>query len=432
MTLSWRKIPACVSWMATSGRNTPAGDVMLKAFFSSRLSARRPAPGWVVRLGGRSAAGLAVVVTLAAAAPSPAHPVSRASTASSPSAAFSGGAFKGVSSASAADAWAVGEISGTNRTILTLVARWDGSGWTQVPSPSPGGANAGSFLTGVSAVSASDAWAVGYYGTFGLSTLVLRWDGSGWTQVPSPNPGYPASSSTLYGVSAVSASDAWAVGTYGNVEQTLVLAWNGTSWTQVPAPSPGGAQGSQLLGVTSTSKSDAWAVGCYGSNQPNIGQQTLALHWNGASWTQAPTPSPGASGCLTAVTAVSPSSAWAVGWTAASLTGSHQTLVLHWNGARWTQMASPAPLMASSELNGVSAISATDAWAVGDVVRNLAATTLVLHWNGARWVTTPSPSQGSSVLSGVSDVSARDALAVGSGSSGTLALRWNGSRWVAS
>lgn len=417
---------------------------MPSAFFSSRQNAQlpgagaqsaRPASGRVVRLGFRTAAGLAVVVTLAAAASSaPAHAVSRTTGASLASAAFSGGAFKGVSSVSAADAWAVGDISagGTSRTTLTLAAHWNGSTWTQVPSPSPGGANAGSFLTGVSPVSASDVWAVGYYGSFGLSTMALRWNGTSWNQVPTPNPGYPASSSTLYGVSAVSASDAWAVGTYGNVEQTLVLGWNGTNWTQVPSPNPGGTQGSQLLAVTSTSKSNAWAVGCYGSSQSGIGQQTLALHWNGASWTQAPTPGPGASGCLTAVTTISPSSAWAVGWSAQSLTGPHQTLVLHWNGARWTQVASPSPAMASSELNGVSAISGADAWAVGDVVRNQAATTLVVHWNGARWVTTPSPSQGSSVLSGVSDVSVRDALAVGYGGSGTLALHWNGSRWVIS
>jgi hypothetical protein len=162
-------------------------------------------------------------------------------------------------------------------------------------------------------------------------------------------------------------------------------------------------------------------------------QRTLALRWNGTRWAHAPTPSPGASGCLTAVTAVSPSNAWAVGWTAVNhLSGPRRTLVLHWNGTRWARVASPAPPKASSELNGVSAISARNAWAVGDVVRNQASRTLVLHWNGARWLTAASPSQGFSVLSGVSDVSVRHALAVGAGGSGALALRWNGARWVTS
>jgi hypothetical protein len=47
----------------------------------------------------------------------------------------------------------------------------------------------------------------------------------------------------LYGVSAVSASDAWAVGYYvdngTNTDHTLILHWNGTAWSRVKAPQPG-------------------------------------------------------------------------------------------------------------------------------------------------------------------------------------------------
>ena len=44
----------------------------------------------------------------------------------------------------------------------TLILHWNGSAWSQVASPSPSsfGYN---FLYGVSAVSGGDAWAVGYY-----------------------------------------------------------------------------------------------------------------------------------------------------------------------------------------------------------------------------------------------------------------------------
>ncbi|HEV2450537.1 MAG TPA: hypothetical protein VGS62_01250, partial [Streptosporangiaceae bacterium] len=69
-------------------------------------------------------------------------------------------------------------------------------------------------LTSVSAVSASDAWAAGYYvNTSGtgtdFTTLTLHWNGTAWSQVASPNPGFD---NLLEGVSVVSASDAWAVG----------------------------------------------------------------------------------------------------------------------------------------------------------------------------------------------------------------------------
>jgi hypothetical protein len=39
-------------------------------------------------------------------------------------------------------------------------------------------------LSAVDATSATNAWAVGTYGTF--KTLILHWDGTAWTQVPSP------------------------------------------------------------------------------------------------------------------------------------------------------------------------------------------------------------------------------------------------------
>jgi hypothetical protein len=132
------------------------------------------------------------------------------------------------------------------------------------------------------------------------------------------------------------------------------------------------------------------------------------------------------------VTAVSPSDAWAVGTAAGSVNGPGQTLVLHWDGTRWTQVASPSPRLSSSELNAVSASSATGAWAVGDVVSNRVSRTLILRWDGARWRTVASPSQGPSFLNGISAVCGRDALAVGSGGTASLALRWTGSRWVIS
>jgi hypothetical protein len=81
-------------------------------------------------------------------------------------------------------------------------------------------------------------------------------------------------------VSALSASDAWAVG--GSGTRTLTLHRNGTSWTKVASPSPG-IFGS-LAAVAAVSGSDAWAVGSY--EIASGGNKTLILHWNGSSWTQ--------------------------------------------------------------------------------------------------------------------------------------------------
>ena len=111
-------------------------------------------------------------------------------------------------------------------------------------------------LYGVAAVSASDAWAVGR--THAFRTLIMHWNGTTWTRVPSPS---PSSDDNLTAVTAVTARSAWAVGytDVGAYYQTLILRWNGTAWQRVPSPASAG--GSQLDGVSAVSVGDAWAVG---------------------------------------------------------------------------------------------------------------------------------------------------------------------------
>jgi hypothetical protein len=77
----------------------------------------------------------------------------------------------------------------------------------------------------MAATAATDAWAVGFTG----ATLTVHWDGTAWTQVPSPN---PTGKSLLNGVATTAAANAWAVGFTGDISKptTLILHWNGTAW----------------------------------------------------------------------------------------------------------------------------------------------------------------------------------------------------------
>jgi hypothetical protein len=86
-----------------------------------------------------------------------------------------------------------------------------------------------------------------------------------------------------------------------------------------------------------------------------------------------PNPSP-TSNLLKGVSAVSGSNAWAVGSYNDTTTGASKTLVLHWNGTAWSKVKSPSPSSLFSELDGVSAVSGSDAWAVGR------------YWNGTAGV----------------------------------------------
>jgi hypothetical protein len=63
--------------------------------------------------------------------------------------------------------------------------------------------------------------------------------------------------------------------------------------------------------------------------------------------------------------------------------GEYLALAEHWNGHKWTIVASPDPAGATEcELVGMTSISPTDAWAVGYWDSTNA---VVEHWNGHKW-----------------------------------------------
>jgi alpha-tubulin suppressor-like RCC1 family protein len=288
------------------------------------------------------------------------------------------------------------------------------------------------LLYGVARASSRSAWAVGQAPS--TKTLILHWNGTKWKRVPSPA---PAGGGAFYAVAATSARNAWAVGGGDNRPYATEIArWNGTTWKRVPSPAL--AAGGVLYAVTATSARNAWAVGCSGDCYSNSARiKTLILHWNGTAWKRVPSPSPGPASALDGITATSARNAWAVGCTSHCLTSSTspQTLILHWNGTAWKRVASPVKAR-SGALTGVAATSARNAWAVGcagDCFGTAAnPRTLILHWNGSAWKRLPSPSPaGGSLLTGITAASARSAWAVGStrASGKTLILRWLGTSW---
>ncbi len=85
-------------------------------------------------------------------------------------------------------------------------------------------------------------------------------------------------SGQLNGIAAVSATDVWAVGRYGDSngdEHTLIEHWNGSSWSAIPSPNPGG-QSQGLSSVAAVSASDVWAVG---SEYDPTGGGYRAVEW---------------------------------------------------------------------------------------------------------------------------------------------------------
>jgi hypothetical protein len=165
-----------------------------------------------------------------------------------------------VAATSSTNAWATGFTFNGHRSS-SLILHWNGHSWKRVSSPNPG---VTASLNSIAAMNSTSAWAVGGFlnSAGGVDrTFTLRWNGHTWRRVLSPNAGGSASGNVLEGVTITSARNAWAVGFRGTTggDQTLVLRWNGTKWRVVSSPDPG--QANDLFGVVASGPGNAWAVG---------------------------------------------------------------------------------------------------------------------------------------------------------------------------
>ncbi len=269
-------------------------------------------------------------------------------------------ALYGVTALSAQNVWAVGYSGDINDNNQTLIEHWDGSQWSVISSPNYAGTQ-NDILTGVSAVSATDIWAVGYYGTAAYTTqhtLTEHWDGTQWSIVKSPAINKNSQDSTeLYGVSAIATNDVWAVGTDNIGSHAVILHWDGSRWKLSSHPN----LETQLYAVAGISARDAWAVGS------SVGAQTLTDYWNGKSWHIIVSPTPHGINTLAGVAASGASNFWAVGWDEVAQGDKPDTE--HWNGTQWKLVASPN-LNHGGQLFAVTIASSSQVWSVGSYALN--------------------------------------------------------------
>jgi PASTA domain len=187
-----------------------------------------------------------------------------------------------VSATSDGDVWAIENLPDPS------MMHWNGSSWTRYPIP--GGAS--TELDSVAALSPNNAWAVGGYVTADrvYQTLVERWDGTSWTQMASPNPGGTTTSQSLDSISAASPSDIWVAGaivpttSIFGPRTPIVMHWDGGSWTGVAAlDAPGLGTPNLPEAVSVSDTGEAWVAGISGSDlgTPFAAPVPVVPHVNG-------------------------------------------------------------------------------------------------------------------------------------------------------
>lgn len=339
------------------------------------------------------------------------------------------GELRAVSALSKSNAWAVG-VWADAHGAHDLVEHWDGASWSVAALPfRPGGGG----LSDVTAISASNVWAVG-------GGRTLHYDGRSWHSSPD--------AAGLF-LSTVAAGRDGAVRAiaYSTTQKPLVLQWMGSGWRVMATPTVPGSLGAcdgnlGLANLTVLNAHDIWVAGNVNGSGPNAMKCAYAAHWNGAQWKAVPTPTLPYNATLTSISARTPSDVWAVGYSTTTLASTgravFKSIALRWNGSRWRSLPS---MDSSGEGDLLFDVDATSAgvWAVGSapLIGGLLSSMVIKKWSGTRFVDQPVQSieqaddPGATYMS-LSGVAVRDGVVVSVGTyeptsrgSATLADRRN-------
>lgn len=241
------------------------------------------------------------------------------------------------------DGWAVG--------VNGQIFKWDGIAWSTHTSP------VSVTLYAIQVLAADNAWAVGAEGA------ILHWDGSNWTPQASPT------DYNLFDLTFLSPELGWAVG--GKVIDIttfdrVILAWDGTAWREVPSPESSPLNW-ELVSISMSSSSNGWAGG-----------GTSLLRWNGSIWEEFSNDFDD----IKSIVALNEDNAWIVGRDLDANTG----FVDHWDGEHWYRVHT-----AQYQIRSLSMVSPDFGWAVGGNFETDRGGSLILHWDGQRWTPVASP-----------------------------------------
>jgi IPT/TIG domain-containing protein len=316
-------------------------------------------------------------------------------------------------------------------------------------------------LNGVSAISATDGWAVGdFVITYPNSPsgvirqpMAEHWDGTGFT-LPTAQP-LPESSqggdSVLTSVAMIATNDVWAVGLSkinnytGSASVVLVEHYDGSAWHVITGLiNPTGSNA--LFGVKALAANDVWAVG-RSQDSPSVAR-TLIEHYDGISWTIVPSPNPfgpNAFNQLSDVLPLSRTDVWAVGTGLSNVTGAFpEGFIEHWDGTAWTEppyvTRGLPPTNTATSYNDVAGVKG-DIWIVGWMSTGSTAQPFTQHYDGQAWTITNAPSPGQDdQLIGVRYTATNDVWAFGSAAysrvgtpyevAHTLIEHWDGDHWA--
>jgi hypothetical protein len=239
--------------------------------------------------------------------------------------------FGDVATIAKNDVWAVGSTATSfSSPSKALIEHFDGTSWRIAAIP----AASGTSLTSVTAVSATDVWAVGNGHT-------LHWDGHTWTATA--DPAQLQISRVEHGHGGL----VMALGFNTSTSKPEVLTRTANTWQPIATPTPPLPTTAracddvvQVRALTLLTTSDIWVVGGTVNSGANVTSGCpYAAHWDGSSWTTFSPPNPvgGAVSALVAVSERADGTVWSVGQ-AQSDPSSSPGFAVRWNHSAWQSL----------------------------------------------------------------------------------------------
>ncbi len=182
-----------------------------------------------------------------------------------------------------------------------IVVRWTGEGWEAVGTAGLGTDDLS--LWDVKVLGPNDVWVLGgeQLGGTRSAQVIAHWDGTGWTRIPSPdrvrkNDDHPSYRS----LSATSDTDLWLAGDGRDGGGDAELAhWDGARWSILPMTEVeletergSGCIGAAMADIAALSPTDVWfnpGFTTFSLDDPDSAVAPLA-HWDGATWSLVATP----------------------------------------------------------------------------------------------------------------------------------------------
>lgn len=270
--------------------------------------------------------------------------------------------FTDVAASGWGNIWAGGMANVEERLGNVPLWHWNGTKWARVLPPKAVDDRVADLTTG----GAGNTWLLGAVGS-GL----YRRSGTTWVSAG-------ARGDDVTAIGATGASDLFAAYPGG------IRHYDGSTWTTAALPAK-----ASVSAIRAWSRTNVWAVGVI--TTADRVSQPFTAHWDGTAWTRVATPKvdAGADGNLLTITDlayIGKNDAFASGQLMTS-ESDYQAILLHWNGTRWTRVATPAA--AETGLDDVAADGRGGLWAVSGDVNG------VLHRTSAgTWSTYALPGDG--------------------------------------